>query len=51
MGPLSVASVYLDVQGKGKGHPRTDHRGPEVKQRYTSTLSLTSALERVVGPG
>jgi hypothetical protein len=27
-----------------KVHPRTGHEGPEGEQRYTSTLSLTSAL-------
>jgi len=26
-----------------KVHPRTDHVGPEGKQRYSSTLTLTSA--------
>jgi hypothetical protein len=31
--------------GKDKGHPITDHEGPEGKQRYSSTLSLTSALD------
>jgi hypothetical protein len=30
---------------KGKGHPRTGHEGPEREQRYSSTLSLTSALD------
>jgi hypothetical protein len=33
------------VQGKGKGHPITGHEGPEVKYRYTSTLSVNSALD------
>ena len=28
---------------KGKGHPITDHEGPEV-EKYNSTLSLTSVL-------
>jgi hypothetical protein len=31
--------------GKGKVHPRTGHEGPEGEQRYSSTLSLTSALD------
>jgi len=31
-------------KGKGKGNPRTGHEGPEVEYRYSSTLSLTSAL-------
>ena len=30
---------------KGKDHPRTDHEGPEGEQRYSSTLSLASALD------
>jgi hypothetical protein len=30
---------------KGKGHPRTDHEGPEGEYRYSSTLSITSALD------
>jgi hypothetical protein len=28
--------------GKGKVQPRTGHEGPEVEQKYSSTLSLTS---------
>jgi len=28
-----------------KAHPRTYHEGPEGKQRYSSTFSLTSALD------
>jgi len=35
-----------DGKGKGKVHPRTGHEGPEGEQRYSSTLSLTSALDR-----
>jgi hypothetical protein len=34
------------AKGKGKFHPRTGHKGPEGEQRYSSTLSLTSALDR-----
>ena len=30
---------------KGKVRPRTDHEGPDGEYRYSSTLSLTSALE------
>ena len=29
---------------QGKGHPITGHECPEVELRYSSTLSLTSAL-------
>jgi len=32
-------------KGKGKYHARTGHEGPEGEQRYSSTLSLTSALD------
>jgi hypothetical protein len=34
-------------KGKGKGHPRTGHEGPEGEYRYSTTLSLTSALDGV----
>jgi hypothetical protein len=34
---------------KGHVHPRTGHEGPEGEQRYSSTLSLTSALDGVGG--
>jgi hypothetical protein len=35
------------VKGKGTGevHPRTGHEGPEGEERYSSTLSLTLALD------
>jgi hypothetical protein len=33
-------------KGKGKGHPRTGHEGPDGEKRYCCTLSLTSALDR-----
>jgi len=39
----------VKVKGKGKGHPRTGHEGPEVEYNYRSTLSLTSALDGVGG--
>jgi hypothetical protein len=38
--------VCLKGKGKGKIHPRTGHEGPEGEQSYTSTLSLTSAIDR-----
>jgi len=31
---------------KGKVHPRIGHEGPEGEQRYSSTLSLTSAPDK-----
>jgi hypothetical protein len=45
-------TVFWDVtphKGKGKVHPKTGHEGPEVEYRYSSTLSLTSALDGVGG--
>jgi hypothetical protein len=33
------------IKGKGNVHHRTGHKGPEGEQRYTSTLSLTLALD------
>jgi len=35
--------------GKGKGHSRTSHEGPEGEYMYNFTLSLTSALDGVGG--
>ena len=34
-------------KGKGKTHPRTGNEAPEGEKRYSSTLSLTSALDGV----
>ena len=34
---------------QGKGHPKTGYEGPEGEYRYSSTLSLTSALDGVGG--
>jgi hypothetical protein len=33
------------VKVKGKVHTRTGHKGPEGEWRYSSTVSLTSALD------
>jgi hypothetical protein len=41
--------IRLTGKDKGKGHPRKGHEGREVEQRYSSTLSLTSALDGVGG--
>jgi len=35
---------WVRSKGKGKLHPRTGHEGPEGEQMYSSTLSLTLAL-------
>jgi len=32
-------------KGKGKGRPKTGHEDPEGEYRYSSTLSLASALD------
>jgi hypothetical protein len=37
--------VTIEGKGKGKVHPRTGHGGPGGEQRYSSTPSLTSALD------
>ena len=37
--------IALVSTGKGKGHPITDHEGPEEEQMYSSTLPSTSALD------
>jgi len=37
--------LYRNVNGKGKGHPRTGNEDPEREERYCSTFSLTSALD------
>jgi len=42
----AVVDTYT-CKGKGKGnvHPRTGHEGPDGEYMYSSTLSLTSALD------
>jgi hypothetical protein len=42
---LHLVNTYTRIKGKGKGLPRTGHEGPEGEWRYSSTLSLTSALD------
>jgi hypothetical protein len=39
------ACTRLHIQSKGKVHPGTGHEGPDGEYRYSSTLSLTSALD------
>jgi len=48
---LKGCAIYGNGNGEGKGkdHPITDHEGPDVEYRYSSTLSLTSALVGVGG--
>jgi hypothetical protein len=43
----TTAKVIYSSKGKDKVDPRTGHEGPEGEQRYSSTVSLTSALDRV----
>jgi hypothetical protein len=44
---LHVYSSLVFVEGKDKSkvHSRNDHESPEVEYRYSSTLTLTSALD------
>jgi hypothetical protein len=44
-----IMSSFCLMRNKGKVHPRTGHEGPEGQCRYSSTLSLTSALDGVGG--
>jgi len=41
--------VRTEFVVNGKGQPLTGHEGPVGEQRYSSTLSLTSALDGVGG--
>jgi len=43
---LHKSHLHRHYKGKGKVHPRTGHEGPQGEQRYRSTLSLTSAVDR-----
>jgi hypothetical protein len=47
--PWKVLSEPTFAVGKGKGHPRTGHEGPEGEYRYSSILSLTTELDGVGG--
>ena len=59
LSPFTIHTVFVVVNsngpnslkgnGKGNFHPRTGHEGPEGEYGYSSTLSLTSALDRVGG--
>ena len=40
-------SSTLTNKGKGKIHPGTGHEGSKAEERYSSTLSLISALDGV----
>jgi hypothetical protein len=43
---LSAAKTVLNYYSTLKVHPRTLYEGPEGGQRYSSTLPLTSALDK-----
>ena len=51
MSQLSSRMVQNICKGKGKGklHPTSRNEGPKGEQRYSSTLSLTSTPDGVVG--
>ena len=44
---ITVLVHFVNIVRKGKGevHPWTGHEGPEREQRYSSTVSVTSALD------
>jgi hypothetical protein len=46
--PVKIHYVYIYIY-VCKGGPRTRHEGPEGEYGYSSTLSLTSALDGVGG--
>jgi hypothetical protein len=39
-----MSGLRIKDVGKGKGHPKTGHEGPE-EYKYSSTLSLTIGLD------
>jgi hypothetical protein len=41
---VKVTQLICKGKAKGKIRPITSHEGPEEEKRYSSTLSLTSAL-------
>ena len=43
---MIIPQTCWKIKDKGKIHPRTGHEGPKREQMYSSTLSLTSALDR-----
>jgi hypothetical protein len=44
IGPILVLGKITDI--RDRFHLRADHEGPDGEQRYSSNLSLTSALDR-----
>jgi hypothetical protein len=44
---VSILSVLQYIsKGKANVHPRTAHEGPQGKQSYSCTISLTTALDK-----
>jgi hypothetical protein len=41
----NATQLLINVKGKDKTHPRTSNEDSEGQQSYSSTLSLTSALD------
>ena len=48
---IKNAKQSFNVNGKDKGHTRIGHEGQDSGVGYSSTLSLTSALDGVGGQG
>jgi hypothetical protein len=46
---INYSNFSSFIKGKGKVLSKTGQEGPQVKERYNSTLSLTLALEGVSG--
>jgi len=47
---VNTKSIYRNIhyksKGEGKVHPTTGHEGPDGAYKYSSILSLTSALDK-----
>ena len=43
---MSLMFIRFTPKAKGKSHPRTDLEAPDWDQRYSSTLPVTSPLDR-----
>jgi len=46
---IIIIIIIIKFKVEGKARPITGHEGPEGEYRYSSTLSLTSALDGVSG--
>jgi hypothetical protein len=43
---IKAYRIHYTDKGKGKVHPSTGHESSEGEKKYSSTLSLTSAVDR-----